>query len=96
MNRAAAAEALHYVMTHQPSKAILWAQDQRRAVMLRDYVWVLYEQQEPILNKATNEECITRVAEWVRLTARFVLKQTSSIRSIQRSMISSRYPGILS
>ena len=24
----AAAEALHYVMTHQPSKALLWAQDQ--------------------------------------------------------------------
>jgi hypothetical protein len=45
----AAAEALHYVMTHQPSKAILWAQDERRAVMLRDYVWVLYEQQESIL-----------------------------------------------
>ena len=47
----AAAEALHYVMTHQPSKAILWAQDERRAVMLRDYVWVLYEQQEPILKE---------------------------------------------
>jgi len=47
----AAAEALHYIMTHQPSKAILWAQDQRRAVMLRDYVWVLYEQQESILKE---------------------------------------------
>jgi hypothetical protein len=47
----AAAEALHYVMTHQPSKAILWAQDERRAVMLRDYVWVLYEQQKPILKE---------------------------------------------
>jgi hypothetical protein len=47
----AAAEALHFVMTHQPSKAILWAQDERRAVMLRDYVWVLYEQQEPILKE---------------------------------------------
>ena len=47
----AAAEALHWVMTHQPSKAILWAQDQRRAVMLRDYVWVLYEQQESILKE---------------------------------------------
>jgi hypothetical protein len=47
----AAAEALHYVMTHQPSKAILWAQDERRAVMLRDYVWVLYEQQESILRE---------------------------------------------
>ena len=47
----AAAEALHYVMTHQPSKAILWAQDERRAVMLRDYVWVLYEQQESILKE---------------------------------------------
>jgi hypothetical protein len=47
----AAAEALHYVMTHQPSKAILWAQDERRAVMLRDYVWVLYEQQGSILKE---------------------------------------------
>lgn len=47
----AAAEALHYVMTHQPSKAILWAQDERRAVMLRDYVWVLYEQQNSILKE---------------------------------------------
>jgi len=47
----AAAEALHYVMTHQPSEAILRAQDERRAVMLRDYVWVLYEQQRPILKE---------------------------------------------
>jgi len=38
-------------MTHQPSKVILWAQDERRAVMLRDYVWVLYEQQKSILDE---------------------------------------------
>jgi hypothetical protein len=37
------ARAVHYVMTHQPAKAILWAQDERRAVALRDYAWVLWE-----------------------------------------------------
>jgi len=42
----AAAETLHYVMTHQPSKGIFWAQDEDRAVTLREYAWVLYEQQE--------------------------------------------------
>ena len=33
-------------MTHQPSTAIFWAQDQDRSVVLRDYVWTLYEQQD--------------------------------------------------
>lgn len=46
-----AGEALHYVMTHQPSKGIFMAQDQDRAVVLRDYVWTLYEQQHPSLQK---------------------------------------------
>jgi hypothetical protein len=45
----AAGEALHQVMTHQPSKAIFWAQDEDRAVVLRDYVWTLYEQQAQVL-----------------------------------------------
>src|ERR1041385_1116787 len=45
----AAAEALHWIMTHQPAKAIFWAQDERRALLLREYVWVLYEQQAPQL-----------------------------------------------
>jgi hypothetical protein len=45
----AAAETLHFVMTHQPTTAMLWAQDQDRAVILRDYVWTLYEQQEVVL-----------------------------------------------
>jgi hypothetical protein len=47
----AAAETLHYVMTHQPSKAIFWAQDEDRSVMLRDYVWTLWEQQKPVLKE---------------------------------------------
>jgi hypothetical protein len=44
-----AAETVHYVMTHQPAKAIFWAQDQDRAVTLLDYAWVLYEQQDDFL-----------------------------------------------
>jgi hypothetical protein len=44
-----AGEALHYIMTHQPSTAIFWAQDQDRSVVLRDYVWTLYEQQDVVL-----------------------------------------------
>jgi hypothetical protein len=45
----AAAETLHFVMTHQPAKALFMAQDQDRALVLRDYVWTLYEQQEVVL-----------------------------------------------
>jgi hypothetical protein len=48
----AIAEDLHYVMTHQPATAILWAQDERRSVNLRDYAWVLYEQMHPTLKEA--------------------------------------------
>jgi hypothetical protein len=44
----AAAETLHFVMTHQPAKALFIAQDQD-ALVLRDYVWTLYEQQEVVL-----------------------------------------------
>jgi len=58
----AAAETLHHVMTHQPSKAILWAVDERRAVVLRDYCWVLWEQQRqelkdlyPVLRPRKNQ-----------------------------------------
>jgi hypothetical protein len=29
--------------------AIFWAQDQDRSVVLRDYVWTLYEQQDVVL-----------------------------------------------
>ena len=36
----------HQIMTHQPAKAVLWAQDQDRAVILRDYAWTLWEQQD--------------------------------------------------
>lgn len=46
-----AGETLHYVMTHQPAKALFMAQDQDRAVVLRDYVWTLYEQQDERLRK---------------------------------------------
>lgn len=42
----AAAETVHYVMTHQPAKAIFWAQDEDRALSLLDYAWCLYEQQD--------------------------------------------------
>ena len=45
----AAAETLHYVMTHQPSKGIFWAQDQDRAIALLDYARTLYSQQKAIL-----------------------------------------------
>jgi hypothetical protein len=45
----AAAETLHYVMTHQPSKGIFWAQDEDRSIALLNYAWTLYDQQEPIL-----------------------------------------------
>src|SRR5690348_16073264 len=41
-----AGETTHYVMTHQPAVGIFWAQDERRAVKLRDYAWVLWEQQD--------------------------------------------------
>jgi hypothetical protein len=45
----AVAEDLHYVMTHPPATAIFWAQDERRALVLRDYAWTLWEQQHPAL-----------------------------------------------
>ena len=45
------AETLHFVMTHQPSMGIFWAQDERRAVKLRDYAWVLWEQQDKRLKE---------------------------------------------
>lgn len=41
-----AAETLHYVMTHQPAKAIFWALDEARSLTLLDYAKVLYEQQD--------------------------------------------------
>lgn len=44
-----AAEAFHMVMTRQPAKAIFWAQDEDRALVLRDYVWTLWEQMHPAL-----------------------------------------------
>jgi hypothetical protein len=47
----AAAEAVHYIQTHQPAKGIFWAQDEDRAVVLRDYAWTLYEQQHPELQR---------------------------------------------
>jgi hypothetical protein len=40
---------LHYVMTHQPSKGIFWAQDEDRSIALLNYAWALYDQQEPSL-----------------------------------------------
>jgi hypothetical protein len=40
---------LHQIMTQQPNKAVLWAQDQDRAVILRDYAWTLWDQQDDIL-----------------------------------------------
>jgi hypothetical protein len=47
----ATAETLHYIMTHQPAVGVLWAQDERRAVKLRDYAWVLWEQQDARLKE---------------------------------------------
>lgn len=44
----AAAESTHYVMTHQPSKAIFWSQDEDRSVVLLEYAKVLYGQQDAI------------------------------------------------
>jgi hypothetical protein len=44
----AAAETLHYCMTHQPAKVIYWAQDEDRALTLLSYAWTLYEQQSPL------------------------------------------------
>ena len=46
------AEDLHYIMTHPPATAIFWAQDERRALVLRDYAWTLWEQQHPDLKQA--------------------------------------------
>jgi hypothetical protein len=47
----ATAECLHYVQTRQPSKAVFWAQDQDRAVILRNYAWDLYDQQDERLKR---------------------------------------------
>jgi hypothetical protein len=47
----AAAETLHYVMTHQPSKGIFWAQDEDRSLALLDYAWTLYEKQDAFIKK---------------------------------------------
>jgi hypothetical protein len=47
----AAAETLHYVMTHQPTKGIFWAQDEDRSLALLDYAWTLYEQQARYLKE---------------------------------------------
>jgi len=44
----AAAETLHYGMTHQPSVIVYWAQDEDRALALLDYAKCLYGQQEAI------------------------------------------------
>jgi hypothetical protein len=46
-----AAEALHYVMTRQPAKAILWAMDEARSLTLLDYARVLYEQQGDVFKR---------------------------------------------
>ena len=46
-----AAEALHYVMTRQPAKAILWAMDEARSLTLLDYARVLYEQQGDVFKQ---------------------------------------------
>jgi hypothetical protein len=46
-----AAETLHYVMTHQPSKGIFWAQDEDRSLTLLNYAWTLYEQQSKLLKE---------------------------------------------
>lgn len=40
---------LHHIMTHPGARAIFWAQDERRALKLREYAWVLWEQQDPAL-----------------------------------------------
>jgi hypothetical protein len=45
------AEVLHHIMTHQPSRAVLWAQDQDRSSLLREYAWTLYENQHPSLKR---------------------------------------------
>jgi hypothetical protein len=45
-------EDMHYVMTHPPAKCILWAQDQDRSLLLREYAWVLWDQQDPVLKEA--------------------------------------------
>jgi hypothetical protein len=42
-------EVVHAIMTNQPGKGIFWCQDERRAVFLRDYAWVLWEQMDPAL-----------------------------------------------
>ena len=47
----AAAETLHYVMTHQPAKGILWAIDEDRSLALLDYAWTLYLQQDERLKR---------------------------------------------
>ena len=46
------AEDLHFIMTHPPATCICWAQDQDRSLVLRDYAWVLWEQQHPLLKEA--------------------------------------------
>jgi hypothetical protein len=46
-----AAESLHYVMTHQPAKAIFWAIDEARSLTLLDYARVLYEQQVDVFKQ---------------------------------------------
>jgi hypothetical protein len=45
----AAAETTHYIQTHQPAKAIYWAQDEDRSLGLLNYSWTLYEQQTAAL-----------------------------------------------
>lgn len=47
----AAAETLHYVMTHQPAKGIFWAIDEDRSLTLLDYAWTLYLQQDEGLKR---------------------------------------------
>lgn len=46
-----AAEALHWVMTKQPAKAILWAMDEARALTLLEYAKTLYGQQDAIFKE---------------------------------------------
>lgn len=43
-----AAEALHWVMTRQPAKAIFWAMDEARSLTLLQYAKCLYGQQDAI------------------------------------------------
>lgn len=44
-----AALCLHWIMTHQPSCCIFWAQDEDRALKPLEYCWTLWDQMSPTL-----------------------------------------------